>query len=88
MSCHRIDELLELMTPEWKKTSKLNLVEIIAQLAEEAGHSGDISTVTDDMLIYHLKMKGMDKTAMIPGLAKDAVSDFKQAMLEARGIKK
>ena len=39
------------------------------------------------MLIYHLKMRESDKQAMIPGLAKDHVPDFKEALLKARGIK-
>ncbi len=87
MSCHRIDELIELLTPEWKKQGHLNLMEIISQLAEEAGHSEDLKKITDDMLIYHLKMKGEDKDAMIPGIAKDVEVDFKAAILKARGIK-
>ena len=88
MSCHRIDELIELLSPAWKKQGHLNLVEVIAELAKEAGHSDDLSTITDDMLIYHLKMKGEKKDAMIPGIAKDVEVDFKAALLKARGITK
>lgn len=88
MSCHRIDELLALLAAHWQKQSRLNLVEIIGLLAQEAGHTGALQAVTDDMLIYHLKMKGEAKDAMIPGIAKDAETDFKAALLKARGFNK
>ena len=87
MSCHRIDELIELLTPEWKKQGHLNLMEIVAELAKEAGYQGELSNLTDDTLIYHLKMKDENKDAMIPGIAKDVEVDFKAAILKARGIK-
>ncbi len=87
MSCHRINELIELLQPVWNREAHLNLVEIIARLAEEAGVQGGLEKVTDDTLIYHLKMKNESKDAMIPGIAKDVVSDFKSAILSARGIK-
>ncbi|WP_062260641.1 YihD family protein [Endozoicomonas arenosclerae] len=87
MSCHKINELFELLAPEWNKEAHLNLVEVLKKLAEEAGHKGDLSSLTDDTLIYHLKMKGEKKDAMIPGIAKDAIPDFKEALLKARGIK-
>ena len=88
MSCHRIDELIEFLSPEWKKQGHLNLVEMLAELAKEAGHNGDLTSITDDMLIYHLKMKDEKKDAMIPGIAKDVEVDFKTALLKARGITK
>lgn len=87
MSCHKINELFELLGPEWNKEAHLNLMEILQKLADEAGHQGGLATLTDDTLIYHLKMKGEAKDAMIPGIAKDVVPDFKEAMLRARGIK-
>ncbi|MRI32986.1 hypothetical protein EOPP23_08305 [Endozoicomonas sp. OPT23] len=87
MSCHKIEELQELLAPVWNREAHLNLVEIIKKLAAEAGHTGSLDSVTDDMLIYHLKMRDEDTGAMIPGIAKDSVPDFKKAMLEARGIK-
>ncbi|WP_299734146.1 YihD family protein [uncultured Endozoicomonas sp.] len=86
MSCHRINELAELLMPEWQKQSHLNLVQIIESLASEAGHKGPLNEVTDDILIYHLKMKGETPDAMIPGIAKDVEVDFKAALLKARGI--
>ena len=87
MSCHRINELIELLTPEWQKQGHLNLVEIIEFLAKDAGHEGPLRDVTDDLLIYHLKMKDTPPDAMIPGIAKDVEVDFKEALLKARGCK-
>ncbi|ATU99742.1 YihD family protein [Aeromonas salmonicida] len=87
MQCHRIEELLELLQPAWIKEQDLSLVQFVAKLAAEAGYGGALSDLTDDMLIYHLKMRESDKQAMIPGLAKDHVPDFKEALLKARGIK-
>lgn len=88
MKCHRIEELIELLTPEWHRDSELNLVQFIAKLANEAGYHGQLDALTDDVLIYHLKMRNSDKEAMIPGLAKDQEDDFKTAILKARGILK
>ena len=85
MQCHRIEELLELLQPAWIKEQDLSLVQFVAKLAEEAGFDGPLSALTDDMLIYHLKMRESDKQAMIPGLAKDHVPDFKEALLKATG---
>ena len=87
MSCHRINELIELLTPEWQKQGHLNLVEMIELLAMDAGHKGPLNDVTDDLLIYHLKMKDTPPDAMIPGIAKDVEVDFKEALLKARGCK-
>ena len=85
MSSHKINELIELLTPEWHKQGHLNLVQIIEALAHEAGHQGSLNEVTDDLLIYHLKMKDTAANAMIPGIAKDAEVNFKAALLQARG---
>lgn len=86
MQCHRIEELLELLEPEWQKDSELNLVEFIIKLSQEAGYEGDLAKLTDDILIYHLKMRNSAKDEMIPGLKKDQEDDFKTAILRARGI--
>jgi uncharacterized protein YihD (DUF1040 family) len=86
MQCHRIEELLELLAPEWKKDSELNLLEFIVKLARETGYRGELSQLTDDVLIYHLKMRNRAKDEMIPGLQKDQEEDFKTAILKARGI--
>ncbi|WP_428771921.1 YihD family protein [Vibrio sp.] len=86
MKCHRIEELLELLEPEWHKEQQLNLVQFIRLLADEAGYQGDLEQLTDDVLIYHLKMRNSGKDEMIPGLKKDQEEDFKTAILRARGI--
>jgi len=86
MKCHRIEELLELLEPEWQKDQQLNLLQFIVKLADEAGYQGKLEDLTDDVLIYHLKMRNSKKDEMIPGLKKDQEDDFKTALLRARGI--
>ncbi|MFA0439649.1 hypothetical protein BCU70_17525 [Vibrio sp. 10N.286.49.C2] len=86
MKCHRVNELIELIHPEWQKEPDLNLLEFIVKLAAEAGYNGNLNELTDDVLIYHLKMRNSQKEDMIPGLAKDQEDDFKTALLKARGI--
>ena len=86
MKCHRIEELIELMEPEWQKDQELNLLEFIIKLSKEAGYEGKLEDLTDDVLIYHLKMRKSQKDEMIPGLKKDQEDDFKTAILKARGI--
>ena len=86
MKCHRIEELLTLLEPEWKKEQELNLAEFIMALAQKAGHKGPLEELTDDILIYHLKMQDKSENEMIPGLQKDQEDDFKTAILKARGI--
>ena len=86
MKCHRVNELIELLHPEWQKEPELNLLQMIVKLAEEAGYEGKLEDLTDDVLIYHLKMRNSQKDEMIPGLAKDCENDFKTAILRARGI--
>lgn len=86
MKCHRVNEVIELLHPEWQKEPELNLIEFIQKLSEEAGYKGELADLTDDILIYHLKMRNTEKDEMIPGLAKDQQDDFKTAILKARGI--
>ncbi|MBU2909309.1 MULTISPECIES: YihD family protein [Vibrio] len=86
MKCHRIEELLELIEPEWQKDQELNLLEFIIKLSNEAGYQGKLEELTDDVLIYHLKMRNSEKDEMIPGLKKDQEDDFKTAILKARGL--
>ncbi|MEZ9525885.1 YihD family protein [Enterovibrio norvegicus] len=86
MKCHRVNELIELLHPEWQKEPELNLMQMISKLAKEAGYEGQLDALTDDVLIYHLKMRNSSKDEMIPGLAKDCENDFKTAILRARGI--
>ncbi len=86
MKCHRIEELLELLEPEWHKDQDMNLLQFIVKLTKEAGYEGKLEDLTDDVLIYHLKMRNSDKDEMIPGLKKDQEDDFKTAILRARGV--
>lgn len=86
MKCHRVEELIELLHPEWQKDSELNLMQFIIKLSKEAGYKDSIENITDDVLIYHLKMRNLPKDQMIPGLAKDQEDDFRTAILKARGI--
>ncbi|HHD7738272.1 TPA: YihD family protein [Providencia rettgeri] len=86
MKCHRLNEVIELLHPVWKDNSDLNLVELLQKLADEAGFKGSLSELADDVLIYHLKMRGSDSNEAIPGLKKDYEDDFKTAILRARGI--
>ncbi|MCL1038437.1 YihD family protein [Shewanella corallii] len=86
MKCHRLNELIELLQPEWQKEPELNLMQMIGKLAAEAGYQGKLEELSDDVLIYHLKMRNMGDDEMIPGLAKDYEPDFKTAILRARGI--
>ncbi|WP_392561220.1 YihD family protein [Orbus sturtevantii] len=86
MACHRIEELIELLEPEWQKEPDLNLLQFLSKLAKEAGFDGDLGDLSDEILIYHLKMRNSDKGQAIPGIKKDYEDDFKTALLKARGI--
>ncbi|QEW34201.1 DUF1040 family protein [Erwinia billingiae] len=86
MKCHRLNELISLLQPEWQKEPDLNLMQFLQKLASESGFNGQIGDLTDDILIYHLKMRGTDKDEQIPGLKKDYEEDFKTALLRARGV--
>ena len=86
MKCHRVNELIELLHPAWQQEPDLNLVQFLQKLSEEAGFTGNFADLTDDILIYHLKMRGSASTEVIPGLKKDYEEDFKTALLRARCI--
>lgn len=86
MKCHRLNELISLLQPAWQQEPDLNLMQFLQKMADEAGFKQPIGELTDDVLIYHLKMRGSDKEAEIPGLKKDYEDDFKTALLKARGI--
>jgi len=86
MKCHRLNELISLLQPAWQQEPDLNLLQFLQKLADESGFNQPIGELTDDVLIYHLKMRGSDKNAEIPGLKKDYEDDFKTALLRARGI--
>ena len=86
MKCHRLNELLALLQPAWQKEPDLNLVTFLQKLAQESGFRGPLSELTDDVLIYHLKMRDSAHDDAIPGLKKDYEVDFKTALLRARGV--
>lgn len=86
MKCKRLNELIELIQPAWQKEPDLNLMQFLQKLAQESGFTGDLVDLTDDILIYHLKMRDSAKDEAIPGLKKDYEEDFKTALLRARGI--
>lgn len=86
MKCHRLNELISLLQPAWQQEPDLNLVQFLQKIADEAGFTQPIGDITDDVLIYHLKMRGTDKYEAIPGLKKDYEEDFKTALLRARGV--
>lgn len=88
MSCQRLNELIALLQPVWQNQPQRHLLQLLQQLATEAGYNGDLADLTDDVLIYHLKMRDSQQDAAIPGLQKDYETDFKTALLRARGIVK
>ncbi|CDQ55752.1 yihD [Klebsiella pneumoniae] len=86
MKCKRLNEVIELLQPAWQKEPELNLMQFLQKLAKEAGYDGELSDLSDDILIYHLKMRDSSKDAVIPGIQKDYEEDFKTALLRARGV--
>lgn len=86
MKCKRLNEVIELIQPAWQKEPDLNLMQFLQKLAQESGFTGDLVDLTDDILIYHLKMRDSAKDEAIPGLKKDYEEDFKTALLRARGV--
>ena len=86
MKCKRLNEVLELLQPYWSKDPDLSLMEILQKIANESGFQKPLNELTDEVIIYQLKMDGTDKHEPIPGLKKDSEEDFKTALLRARGI--
>ena len=86
MKCKRLNEVIELLQPAWQKEPELNLVQFLQKLAQESGYDGKLEDLSDDILIYHLKMRDSGKDAVIPGIQKDYEEDFKTALLRARGV--
>lgn len=77
MKCKRLNELIELLQPAWQKEPELNLIQFLQKLANESGYEGELTDLSDDILIYHLKMRDSDKDAVIPGIKKDYEEDLK-----------
>ena len=86
MKCKRLNEVIELLQPAWQKEPELSLMQFLQKLANESGYEGELTDLSDDILIYHLKMRDSDKDAVIPGIKKDYEEDFKAALLRARGV--
>ena len=86
MKCHRLNEVLELLQPYWSKEPDLSLLQILQQIAQQAGFQKDLLELPDEVIIYHLKMADKDQFEPIPGIKKDYEEDFKTALLKARGI--
>lgn len=61
MKCKRLNEVIELLQPAWQKEPELNLMQFLQKLAKEAGYDGELSDLSDDILIYHLKMRDFPK---------------------------
>ncbi len=88
MKCHRLNEVLELLQPYWSKEPELHLTQILQKIANEDDFEKPVAELTDEVIIYQLKMHGKDKYEPIPGIKKDYEEDFKSALLKARGITK
>jgi len=86
MPSHRVNEVVELLKPYWLKNKELSLIETLALLAQESGFDKSLEQLTDEVIIYHLKMDQTEAGEMIPGIAKDCEDDFQTALLKARGI--
>lgn len=86
MQSHRINEILDLIKPYWLKHQELSMLEILTLISTEAGFDKPVSELTDEVIIYHLKMDQTNKGDMIPGIAKDCEDDFQTALLKARGL--
>ena len=63
-----------------------HLLQILQKIANEAGFDKPVAELTDEVIIYHLKMCDKDRFEPIPGIKKDYEDDFKTALLKARGI--
>ena len=86
MQCRRVNEVLELLKPYWLKNKELSLMELLALIAGESGFDKPIDQLSDEVIIYHLKMAQTEEGEMIPGIAKDCEDDFQTALLKARGL--
>lgn len=86
MQCHRVNEVLELLRPYWLKNKELSLMELLALISKESGFDNSIDQLSDEVIIYHLKMAQTAEGEMIPGIAKDCEDDFQSALLKARGL--
>lgn len=65
MKCKRLNEVIELLQPARQKEPELNLMQFLQKLAKESGFDGELADLSDDILIYHLKMRDSAKDAVI-----------------------
>jgi len=77
MHSHRINETLALIKPYWLKNQELSLFDLLKLISTESGFDKALSELSDEVIIYHLKM---DQTA------KDCEDNFQTALLKARGL--
>lgn len=82
----RINEVIELLKPYWLKNKELSLIETLELLTQESGFDKPLDQLSDEVIIYHLKMDQIEAGEMIPGIAKDCEDDFQTALLKARGL--
>lgn len=87
MQTHKINELCQLLNEAWLAQPNQSLLSVIAEMAKQAAHEGELASLSDDVLFYQLKMRTQSGDEMIPGIAKDCENDFKAALLRARGLK-
>jgi uncharacterized protein YihD (DUF1040 family) len=85
MKCKRLNEVIELLQPAWQKEPELNLMQFLQKLAKEAGYTGELSDLSDDILIYHLKMRDSAKEAVIPVFRKIMKKILKPRCYAPRG---
>ncbi|PKH03898.1 hypothetical protein CXF72_03940 [Psychromonas sp. MB-3u-54] len=86
MQSDRVNEVIELLKPYWLKNKELSLIETLVRLTQESGFDKPLEQLSDEVIIYHLKMDQTKAGEMIPGIAKDCEDDFKTALLKARGV--
>lgn len=84
MKCKRLNEVIELLQPAWQKEPDLNLTQFLQKLAKESGFDGKLEDLTDDILIYHLKMRDSAKDAAIPGIQKTMKRTLKRRFTRPR----
>ena len=64
MKCHRLNEVLELIQPHWSQEPDLNLIEFLQKIADEAGFDKPLAELSDEVIIYHLKMRNFFELAI------------------------
>ncbi|VEC85262.1 Protein yihD [Raoultella ornithinolytica] len=81
MKCKRLNEVIELLQPAWQKEPELNLMQFLQKTRKRGRLRRELVDLSDDILIYHLKMRDSAKEAVIPGIQKDYEEDFKNGLI-------